>query len=404
MTSTIEDRLRAAYAKGNKLLSLHMDLIYSCDLDCCHCYLDDKKTTPLTTEEVLDTLRQARELGVLKLTLSGGELFLRKDLFEILEFARKSRFYIKLKTHGGLLTEEVADKVAALGINRVDFSVYSLQEDIHDFITRRKGSLTKTMEGIERLIARNIPIRVNCSVMNLNIDEYKELYRYFAKRGFDASIDGSIRGSNGAGVETYALGLTLEEKVELEAFKREMLGTVPKPVDFGADEHICWAGKTSAHIQPDGTVTPCVAWPMPLGNVRQNPLERVWNGSNELNDIRDMRRGDLTGCNDCTLQTRCTFCPGKAYVENEGDWKSPFTLQCQDTAARTFGTLQYNAELLLKGKDKKGGLPIQHSNPSHMLHPIVERIPISGPDPEKPDARRPRLQNLLQLTPRKSVG
>ena len=132
MNPSLEERLRSAYAKGSRLLSLHMDLIYSCDLDCCHCYLDDKRTDALTTDEILETLDQARQMGALKLTLSGGELFLRKDLFTILEYARKSRFYIKLKTHGGLLTEEAADKLAEIGINRVDFSVYSLEEDVHD--------------------------------------------------------------------------------------------------------------------------------------------------------------------------------------------------------------------------------------------------------------------------------
>lgn len=394
MNMTIEDRLRAAYAKDFKLLAVHMDLLYACDLDCCHCYIDDKRTEPLSTEEILNVLRQAREMGALKLTLSGGELFLRKDLFEILEFARASRFYIKLKTHGGLLTEEAADRLAELGINRVDFSVYSLNEDVHDFITRKGGSLTRTLEGMERLISRGIPVRVNCSVMNLNIGAYKSLYRYFAERGIDASIDGSIRGSNGGGVETYVLGLTLEEKVELETFKREMLGTVPNPVTMDPEEHICWAGKTSAHIQPDGTLTPCVAWPMALGNVRTQSLAQIWTEQEELQEIRGMRRKDLSGCNGCGLQTKCTFCPGKAYVENKGDWKSPFTLQCQDTASRVFGTLAYNASLY-SSKEGAPGIAIESGNGAKNLRPILPRLEISA-ETKTPHKRRLRLRKLIR--------
>ena len=397
MNLSLEDKLRAAYSKDFKLLAIHMDLIYSCDLDCCHCYLDDKRTDALSTEEILGVLAQARELGALKLTLSGGELFLRKDLFEILEFARASRFYIKLKTHGGLLTEEAADKLATLGINRVDFSVYSLEEDVHDFITRRTGSLERTMEGLERLVARGIPVRVNCSVMNLNTRSYKDLYRYFAERGIDASIDGSIRGTNGGGVETYVLGLTVEEKVEMERFKREMLGTLPKPVTMDPEEHICWAGKTSAHIQPDGTVTPCVAWPMSLGSVRDQSLRSIWEEEETLKEIRDMRRKDLTGCSGCVLQTKCTFCPGKAYVENEGAWKEPFSLQCQDTAARTFGTLSYNASKVLgeDGENSKEAWTFKSSNDNRHLNPIVE--PIQWNEPQLPqEKRRPRLRSLIQ--------
>ena len=219
MTSLLEARLQSAYAAESKLLSLHMDLLYSCDLDCCHCYLDDKRTETLSTPKILETLREARELGALKLTLSGGELFLRKDLIPILEHARGLGFYLKLKTHGGLLTEELADAMKAFAVNRIDISVYSIQEDVHDFITRRKGSLQRTMEGIERLITREIPVRVNCSVMNINLSDYKELYRYFHGLGLDVSIDGSIRGTNNGGIETYALGLSVAQKAELEEFK-----------------------------------------------------------------------------------------------------------------------------------------------------------------------------------------
>ena len=90
MTSLLK-RLQSAYAAESKLLSC-TDLPYSCDLDCCHCYLDDKRTETLSTPKILETLREARELGALKLTEVRGTLP-SKDLIPILEHARGLGFY-----------------------------------------------------------------------------------------------------------------------------------------------------------------------------------------------------------------------------------------------------------------------------------------------------------------------
>jgi radical SAM protein with 4Fe4S-binding SPASM domain len=359
--AAMEDRLKELYAKDFRLLSIHFDALYKCDLDCCHCYLDDKRTDPLSTTELITHMRAARELGALKLTFSGGELFLRRDLIEILEEARRLGFYIKLKTHGGLVTEDKAAALARIGIGRVDISVYALEASVHDYITRRKGSLARTLRGIDRLQAHGIVVQVNSSVMQANKEHYPALVKQFAKRGIHVSLDGSIRGTNSGTLETYALALSMDERVQMEAFRRRVTGGAPKPIDMGDDDHICWAGKTSIHVQPDGTVTPCVAWPMPLGNVRETPLHEIWNHSPMLAEIRAAKRKDREGCSSCSFERKCIFCPGKAYVENQGAWLRAFDLQCGDTAGRVLGTLQYNAELLREERPRKVHFPIAPS-------------------------------------------
>lgn len=344
MDERLEDRLRRIWLSTGKLLSLHVDVLYRCNLDCCHCYLDDKRTDEMTTEQLLSVLEQARTLGALKLTLSGGELFLRPDIVEILQHARRLNYYIKLKTHGGTVTERLADTLKTIGIGRVDISLYALDDDVHDAITRRKGSLVRTLRGIDRLKARGIDVRVNCVVMEPNRHVYKDLYHEMTRRQIPCSLDGSVRGTNSLSLESYALGLSAVHKKEFEEFRRKTAGGRPKPLAMDPDDHICWAGKTSLHIQPDGTVTPCVAWPMSLGNVRDVPLEQIWTHSPMLAAIRDARRKDRTGCQTCTFESKCVYCPGKAYVENRGDWLSPFQLQCTDTATRIYGTLGASAD------------------------------------------------------------
>ncbi|MGB0031487.1 MAG: radical SAM protein [Candidatus Sulfotelmatobacter sp.] len=68
--------------------SVQLDLTYRCNEQCVHCYLDHDDHGEMTTAEIKDLLREMAEAGVVILTLSGGEIFLRKDFFEILECAR----------------------------------------------------------------------------------------------------------------------------------------------------------------------------------------------------------------------------------------------------------------------------------------------------------------------------
>src|SRR5438034_10978147 len=91
-----------AAAKALKLgvpMSVQLDLTYRCNERCVHCYLDHNDHGEMTTTEIKHLLDEMAEAGVFILTLSGGEIMLRKDFFEILEHARQLMFCVKLKTN-----------------------------------------------------------------------------------------------------------------------------------------------------------------------------------------------------------------------------------------------------------------------------------------------------------------
>src|SRR5437870_3548732 len=84
-------------------LSAHVDVTYRCNERCVHCYLPHDDRGELSTAEVKDLFGQLAEAGVFFLTISGGEPFLRTDLFELLAHARALTFNVKLKTNGILI-------------------------------------------------------------------------------------------------------------------------------------------------------------------------------------------------------------------------------------------------------------------------------------------------------------
>src|SRR6266404_1023331 len=105
--------------KLNIPLSVQLDLTYRCNERCVHCYLDHDDHGEMTTTEIKHLLDEMAEAGVFILTLSGGEIFLRKDFFEILEHARTLTFCIKLKTNAVLIREAQAARLRDLGVESI---------------------------------------------------------------------------------------------------------------------------------------------------------------------------------------------------------------------------------------------------------------------------------------------
>ena len=94
-------------------------------------------------------MKELVQIGAISLTLSGGEIFLRKDVLDILDFATQ-RFYVFLLTNGTLISEKIAQKLKELGVLRVDISLYGKRE-IHDKITKTPGSFDKVMDSLRWL-------------------------------------------------------------------------------------------------------------------------------------------------------------------------------------------------------------------------------------------------------------
>jgi MoaA/NifB/PqqE/SkfB family radical SAM enzyme len=125
--------------------SAQLDLTYRCNEQCIHCYLDHDDHGEMTTAEIKNLLKEMAEAGVFILTLSGGEIFLRKDFFEILECARALTFCIKLKTNAVLIREAQAARLRDLGVESIQVSIYSHRPEVHDAITKVQGSLERSV-------------------------------------------------------------------------------------------------------------------------------------------------------------------------------------------------------------------------------------------------------------------
>ncbi len=138
-------RFRDLFAAKERIYLAHLDLTYRCDLDCVHCYLDEKNDWPeMKTAEWLSVIDQLGEMGVATVLFSGGEVFARPDFPELLQRTAHHGIRSIVKTHAGNLDAARAKALAVALVDQLDVSVYSLSPDVHDAVTQVPGSLAAT--------------------------------------------------------------------------------------------------------------------------------------------------------------------------------------------------------------------------------------------------------------------
>ena len=319
-------------------LSVHIDLTMRCNEHCVHCYRVIEQRPELTTAELKALLDDVARAGTLYLLFSGGEIFLRRDLFDLIEHARRLHFDVRLKSNALLVTAEKAARLKALGVRQVDISIYSAEAAIHDGVTKVPGSLERSLEGAALLRDAGITVKLNCPLMKQNVGQYKAIRALAEGLGLLSGFDPMITAKNDGDTSPLALRITRKDLVQVlqdPAMNPDLGKPAPREIPPGRpdpDEVPCGASHNACYISAYGDVMPCVAMPIACGNVRDEPFAEIWHRSPEMLRVRSIRIRDLHTCSSCTASRFCTRCPGQALVET-GDLYGPSPANCEHALA-----------------------------------------------------------------------
>jgi radical SAM protein with 4Fe4S-binding SPASM domain len=319
-----------------------------CNLRCTHCYQTGGKIEELSLaeirkvmDEIIDMLKAWSVMYQLEfspsMNITGGEPFLRKDLFEILEEMSTAGFAIFLLTNGTLIDEEKTEDLARLGINGVQVSIEG-PEEIHDSI-RGSGSFAASCKGISHLVKAGLRVTLNATLSEINAEKFQDMV--------DIAIALGVQRLGFSRLVPSGRGLDLVNRM----IDREGVGKIYESI-FGLDTGTlkivtgdpvasqmrngleivddcgsiatggCAAGVSGLTILPDGAVIPCRRLAIPLGNVREDSLREIWVNSEILNQLRD--RSQYKGrCGSCARWALCRGCRAIAYAysltQGEGD-------------------------------------------------------------------------------------
>ena len=258
------------------------------------------------------------------MTLTGGEIFVREDVFSIARYARRNGFAIRLFTNGTFITPKIADEIKSIKPLEVEISLYGATPDRHEAVTGVLGSYAKTLRAIKLLKERDVRVHVKTSILKDNTDEIDAIRRMVEEMGASFFYDAVIAPRDDGNKSPLACRASLSDLLRI--FKEH--GTTFQPKERVPDSLMCNAGKNSICISPYGDVYPCVQIRKPLGNLREKSFREIWTKSELLTQLRAIKLADLPVCSSCGLLPFCTRCPGVALME-EGDILAPSKEACR---------------------------------------------------------------------------
>jgi AdoMet-dependent heme synthase len=317
---------------------VQLHLTEKCNLRCKHCYQqgglpDEMSLSEISAviDEVSDMMNEWKKTHHIAFTSSfnvtGGEPFLRKDFFTILEELKFKGFDTFILSNGTLIERDGAKKLAQLEVKGVQISIEG-PESIHDSI-RGRGSFASSIKGIRNLLEAGIPVTLNTTLSGMNASCFMDVVDLASSLGVQR-VGFSRLVPTGRGGDM--LGTMLSREVlkdlynDLFSFDAGGLHIVTgdpvasqlcKPAEDDGENPFpsggCAAGISGLTILPDGTVTPCRRLPVPIGNVRKDSLREIWATSDVLQGLRDKSRYEGK-CGACSKWSGCRGCRAIAFA------------------------------------------------------------------------------------------
>lgn len=339
---------------------LDLEITARCNLRCTYCYFFDNPAVEygdLPAEEWLQFFEECGRLGVMRLTLAGGEPFMRKDLRTLIQGIVQNRMRFSILSNGGLITEDLAASIAGTGrCDYVQVSVDGSRPEIHD-ICRGAGSFDRAVRGIHILQRRRVPVTVRVTIHRHNVDDLENTAHFLLDDLGLPAFSTNAAGYIGSCLHNAGrVLLTLEQRQEamkiltrlsqryngritasagplVEAIMWNQMDEAARhgapPFSHGGRLTGCGCHSSKMAVRADGAMVICsMLAHTVLGRINEDSLLDVWQSSQSLNRMRRRHTIPLRcfdSCQGCSYSDYCTGnCPGLAYtLVGKVDYPSP---------------------------------------------------------------------------------
>lgn len=308
-----------------------IELTSRCNERCVHCYIPhEDKNADIEAALFYDILDQCRDIGVINLTLSGGEPMLHPKFREFLRKTKEYDFSITILSNLTLLDDEIISEIKANRLfSGIQVSLYSMKSEIHDAITQMKGSFEKTMDAILRLTENNIPLQISCPAMRQNKNCLADVLIWARNHNVRVVSDYTIMARY-----NYNAG-NLENRLSLEETRLLINDFIANNIDYQeqlrnadivttdnrdtSNDIVCDAGIASVCMSSNGIVYPCSGWQgYVCGNLYEQSLKDIWENAPKLKHLRGLRQKDFPQCLSCPDKAFCAMCMVRNANEDPG--------------------------------------------------------------------------------------
>lgn len=322
-------------SKVKGVFGIMLEMTYNCSEKCIHCYnigatRNDEEIShrivdnEMSLEDYKQAIDQLYDKGLVKVTLSGGDPFSKNCTWDLIEYLFEKGIAFDVFTNGQRLVG-LEKKLADYYPRLVGVSIYSGEAEVHDRITRIKGSYHKSMDVLNTLADLAVPLNIKCCVMRPNFKTYRMINDIAKSLGafpqFELSVTDSVDGDK---CVSKFLRLTPEQyEIALRDANTPLYVGVEAPNYGGQQKDLtqngCGAGYESFCIAPNGDVMPCCAFHMPIGNLSSQDLDTILQ-SPKLAEWRNSTLREFEECGKYEYCAYCNLCPGLGFSEH-GDWR-----------------------------------------------------------------------------------
>lgn len=302
------------------------EITLSCCFSCRYCgsKAGTAREKELSTEECLDVAGQLAELGCRRVSLIGGEVFMRRDWNVIADALTKRQIKVSIITNGYLFSDEILSAIKETNIESVAISLDGT-ENVHDEF-RQIGSFKRAMRAIDVLSENDIPVSVISTLHSKNAGCLEDVYKILKEKKIFAwqlqacSPMGNAKGSDFSTeidfgkvihfVEKHVnnpyFAIGIADNIGYYAEREDRLrGNTRGIAPFLG----CRAGLTNIGIDSVGNVRGCESMYDPLfieGNLRDKSLREIWESPDAFAYNRKFTSKRLSGtCKNCIHACQC---------------------------------------------------------------------------------------------------
>lgn len=263
---------------GESIAIIQLQYNYVCNFNCQHCSVSDfkhrKNVKILTIADVWELSRQADEMGLAHIDVTGGEPILFPDLDQLIEAINPAKFYIQVDTNGWLMTDERAKHLKSIGVDKIQLSLDSLSAEEHDVFRRRPGSHERALRAIDSIkkAGLNMQIATVVTHQRLRSEEFIKFLEFAKSKEVAVSVCWPKPVGEWAG--NFDLLITADDIAYLDGLRSKYHVYEHLTPAYGLDIG-CIAVKRMIAITQFGDVLPCPWMYFSLGNIFNEPLKDI---------------------------------------------------------------------------------------------------------------------------------
>ncbi len=329
-------------------MSVDISITGKCNLKCKYCFYSNEMAalSDLSTEDWKFIIRKLGEAKVMRITLTGGEVFTRPDIFEIIDSIIENRMRYSILTNGTLIDEKTVSAFYVgkrrLRLDSIQVSIDGSCPEVHNL--SRPGSFDRAINGLKLLRKEGFPATVRVTISRHNMEDLENIAELLLDDIGMPSITNNEASPIGAGctyesevaldhVDTLRVGLQLEKLQEKYPGRitanagpfaklrmyREMEnarqnGQLTNRWKMGFLSS-CGGVFNKLGILHDGSIVPCsMLHDLTMGNMLTDDILGLWKNSPVIRQVRERYVVPLTeirACANCEWVQYCNGgCPG----------------------------------------------------------------------------------------------